>query len=103
MVEIRKEVFDKTKKEIYEIRRKIAEIHGSHGVSEIILSIYPAKIQLMRELIKVVKNAMEKQRSETTTPNTQRTTHNATTAKIVGLHLEGPFLNPEFQFPMRLL
>ena len=48
---------------------KIADIHGSHGVSEIILSIYPAKIELMRELIKVVKSAIEKQRSTPKTHN----------------------------------
>lgn len=67
---------------------KIAEIHGSYGVSEIMLSIYPAKIKLMREHMKVVQKAIEKQ------PSTRDTQH-ATRATIIGLHLEGPFLNQE--------
>jgi len=67
---------------------KIADIHGSYGVSEIILSIYPAKIELMRELIKVVKKAIEKQRSTPNAPNSKP-------SYIIGVHLEGPFLNPE--------
>ncbi len=40
---------------------KIAEIQGAHGVSEIILSIYPAIISVMRENMKVIKSAMEMQ------------------------------------------
>jgi N-acetylglucosamine-6-phosphate deacetylase len=75
---------------------KIANIHGSHGVSEIILSIYPAKIELMRELMKVVMNAMEMQRSENNTSiNAPSSTPHAIPALIIGVHLEGPFLNPE--------
>jgi N-acetylglucosamine-6-phosphate deacetylase len=64
---------------------KIAEIFGSQGVSEIILAIYPSSIKVMRENMMVVKKAMEKQHSELRTPNS---------SLILGVHLEGPFLNP---------
>lgn len=63
---------------------RIAEIHGSRGVSEIILSIYPAIIRVMRENMEVVKAAMD----------TQNRSISAGQAKILGVHLEGPFLNP---------
>ena len=43
---------------------KIADIHGSYGVSEIVLSIYPAKIKLMREQMEVVKKAINYQTSK---------------------------------------
>jgi len=72
---------------------KIAEIHGSHGVSEIISTIYPATIEVMRENMAVVKRAMELQKSEIKIQkDTSRITHYA--SRIIGVHLEGPFLNP---------
>ena len=107
---------------------KIAEIFGSQGISEIIPTIYPSSIKVMRENMMAVKKAMEKQKdisnlslstnnppsppfskggmagfdkggrvkapesgfrksksSELRTPNS---------ALILGVHLEGPFLNP---------
>ena len=42
---------------------KIAEIQGSHGVSEILLTIYPSTIKVMRDNMEIVKKAMDKQRS----------------------------------------
>ena len=63
---------------------KIAEIHGSYGVSEILLTIYPAPIKAMRENMDTVKKAMEIQDSAVGTQQ----------SKITGIHLEGPFLNP---------
>ena len=61
---------------------QIAEIHGSHGVSEIILTIYSATLKTMRENMRTIKNAMEMQmKSE------------SKAARIAGIHLEGPFLN----------
>jgi N-acetylglucosamine-6-phosphate deacetylase len=63
---------------------KIAEIHGSYGVSEILLTIYPAPINAMMENMYTVKKAMEIQRSAAGTQQ----------SKITGIHLEGPFLNP---------
>ena len=67
---------------------KIAEIHGSYGISEIILSIYPSTIKIMRQHMETVKKAIDKQRS---IPKIQHATHTT----IIGVHLEGPFLNPE--------
>jgi N-acetylglucosamine-6-phosphate deacetylase len=65
---------------------KIAEIHGSYGVSEIIPTIYPATINVMRENMEVVKKAMELQKTEDRSQKTE--------SRIIGIHLEGPFLNP---------
>lgn len=85
---------------------KIAEMHGTLGVSEILLTIYPSSINIMRENMAVVRKAMEKQRveissqqsaGEHTPPSTCTTPGNEgfmVCARILGLHLEGPFLNP---------
>jgi N-acetylglucosamine-6-phosphate deacetylase len=64
---------------------KIAEVHGSYGVSKIILTIYPYTIKTMRENMEAVKKAMEEQ-SEAGIKNKS--------AEIIGMHVEGPFLNP---------
>lgn len=61
----------------------IAEMHGSRGVSEIVLAVYPSTIGLMRENMRTIKDAMSLQESEG---------HEG--ASIAGMHLEGPFLNP---------
>lgn len=65
---------------------KIAEIQGSHGVSEIIPTIYPATIKVMRENMATIKKAMELQKTEDRSQKTE--------SRIIGVHLEGPFLNP---------
>jgi len=62
---------------------KIAEIHGRHGVSEIIPAIYSSDIKTMREHMQAVRDAIESQNSSMDS-----------NARIAGLHLEGPFLNP---------
>ena len=59
---------------------RIAGIHGSQGVAEIIPAIYPAPMKVMRENMQVVKEAMERQ-------------EDGDSARIIGVHLEGPFLN----------
>jgi N-acetylglucosamine-6-phosphate deacetylase len=64
---------------------KIAEIHGSYGVSAIVPTIYPAPVDAMRAQIGAVKKAMEVQGG---------TGKGVGDAKILGVHLEGPFLNP---------
>jgi len=64
---------------------KIAGILGSYGVSEFIPTIYSAPIKVMRENMKAIKKAMEKQHSAVS---------GQPSARIIGLHLEGPFLNP---------
>lgn len=63
---------------------KIAEIHGRHGVSEIIPTIYSSSIEAMRENMFAIRRAMEQQKTDTT----------GMAARIIGMHLEGPFLNP---------
>ncbi|MBI4824775.1 MAG: hypothetical protein HY805_11205 [Nitrospirae bacterium] len=63
---------------------EIASLCGKHGVTEIIPTIYPARINIMRENIMAVKMAME----------TQRTKANENQSRIIGVNLEGPFLNP---------
>ncbi len=62
---------------------KIAHLHGLNGVEEIILTVYPATIKIMRENMENIKKAMELQNQS-----------NDGKAKISGIHLEGPFLNP---------
>jgi N-acetylglucosamine-6-phosphate deacetylase len=110
---------------------KISEIHGALGVSEIVLSIYPAPIPNMRQQVELVRRAMELQgpgsgvrgpvktsygngRSDDTDPptvtrrelqslasagpgNTRKRVPDPgprAQARILGVHLEGPFLNP---------
>lgn len=62
---------------------QVAEIHGSHGVSEIIPAVFPSTIGVMRENMQTIKDAMSLQERE-----------GRAGAKIAGIHLEGPFLNP---------
>jgi N-acetylglucosamine-6-phosphate deacetylase len=102
---------------------KIAEIHGSYGVSEIIPAVYPSAINVMRENMGAVKKAMELQDARYKIQDTRQfplippllkggkgglQNHasgimhqaselgfpNTKPAKIIGIHLEGPFLNP---------
>ncbi len=63
---------------------KIAEIQGSQGVTNIVLTIYSGTIKVMRENMLLVKKAMEIQNTES----------DRKSARIIGVHLEGPFLNP---------
>jgi N-acetylglucosamine-6-phosphate deacetylase len=79
----------------------IAQLHGQQGVSEIILSIYPATIKIMRENLSIIKKAMEAQVeviniSKSVVTNGQIEFPPFNHALIRGAHLEGPFLNPEF-------
>ncbi|MBF0339125.1 MAG: amidohydrolase family protein [Nitrospirae bacterium] len=66
---------------------KIAELHAQTGVEMIIPTIYAAEIDIMRLHVLTVKKAMESQASSENTAITQ--------ARIIGVHLEGPFLNPQ--------
>ncbi len=70
---------------------RIAEIQGASEVSEILLSIYPGPIETMRQQMELVRKAMEEQRRRHPSPVTR---HGFTPARILGVHLEGPFLNP---------
>jgi N-acetylglucosamine-6-phosphate deacetylase len=62
----------------------IAGAHGISGVSSIVLSIYPASIPVMRGQLALVREAMKAQGAR----------REARAARILGAHLEGPFLNP---------
>jgi N-acetylglucosamine-6-phosphate deacetylase len=65
---------------------RIAELHGSRGISEIMLAVYPSQIKTMREDMETISKSirMQKEREETGIKE----------ARIMGLYLEGPFLNP---------
>jgi N-acetylglucosamine-6-phosphate deacetylase len=63
---------------------RIAEIQSSCGVLEIVLTIYPDVISVMRENMEMIKKAMDIQDAAIISGQ----------AKILGVHLEGPFLNP---------
>ncbi len=77
---------------------KIAEIQGSYGVTEIIPTIYPSTIKVMRASMAVIREAMEAQDSK---PELKSEVYgekygdaDKQAARIIGMHLEGPFLNP---------
>lgn len=59
---------------------QVAAIHGDRGTTAIIPTIYPASIEVMRDNMGAVRRAMDAQRDG---------------ARILGVHIEGPFLNPE--------
>ncbi len=67
---------------------KIAEIEGQAGVSAVVLSIHPGPIETMRARMDAVREAMARQE------RLSSTVAYPTPAQILGLHLEGPFLNP---------
>ena len=59
---------------------QMANIHGERGTSVLLPTVYPGTIEAMRESMTAIRCAMTAQR---------------TGARIHGIHLEGPFLNPE--------
>jgi len=59
---------------------QIAAIHGEKGTTAVIPTIYPGTVEVMRDNMGAVRRAMDAQRDG---------------ARILGVHLEGPFLNPE--------
>jgi N-acetylglucosamine-6-phosphate deacetylase len=79
----------------------IAEIQSAHGLSAIIPTIYSGTIDEMRADITAVKKAMEMQGKDgrlKTEDGSERALRPETCglkpATILGVHLEGPFLNP---------
>lgn len=62
----------------------IAQIHGSHDVTDIIPTVYSSAIETMRENMLAIRSAMEEQLKEA----------ESGASRIIGIHLEGPFLNP---------
>ena len=90
---------------------EIARIQGSHGVSEILPTIYSGPINEMRKNMAAVKEAMERQIADFGMRNgliptkeghaewdfqipTPETAGLENSSQILGVHLEGPFLNP---------
>lgn len=74
---------------------KIAAMQGKTGTDAICLAIYPGPLDVMKQQIGVVRTAMEKQKTETgfgqmTGEDREKP------AMILGVHLEGPFLNPSY-------
>lgn len=58
----------------------IANSHGERGTAVFLPTLYPGPLEAMRENMDTVKRAMNAQREG---------------ARILGVHLEGPFLNPD--------
>jgi N-acetylglucosamine-6-phosphate deacetylase len=58
---------------------RIADIHGARGTSAFLPTVYPGAIEAMRENMAAIRRAMSTQRQG---------------AEILGVHLEGPLLNP---------
>ncbi|MGA2107795.1 MAG: hypothetical protein ABSH25_09125 [Syntrophorhabdales bacterium] len=71
---------------------KVAEYHGRAGVAAILLSIYPGPMEAMRAQMSAVKEAMERQGPFSDSGG--RRPRQEGPASILGVHLEGPFLNP---------
>jgi N-acetylglucosamine-6-phosphate deacetylase len=81
----------------------IAETQGREGVSNILLSVYSGPITVMRKHMEAVRRAMESQetslRQTLNTEKSERRSINtppSPQAQILGVHLEGPFLNPQW-------
>lgn len=67
---------------------KIAEILKSYGVSAFIPTVYPSTISSMRQNMGAIKKAMEIQEKADSIPAEKL-------SRIIGINLEGPFLNPK--------
>jgi N-acetylglucosamine-6-phosphate deacetylase len=59
---------------------RIASLHGERGTNAILPTVYAGTLPAMRENLGAVRRALEARRQG---------------AEILGVHLEGPFLNPE--------
>lgn len=70
---------------------RIAKLHGVAGVTQIIPTVYSSSIKTMRENMAVIKKAMELQKMEC---GRRDADGQKAEAEIIGIHLEGPFLNP---------
>lgn len=75
---------------------KMAEFHGRAGTRAMLVAVYPDTIAEMRKVMEAVRRAMEAQQS---VAGTYRP--GICAATILGVHLEGPFLNPAYAGALR--
>lgn len=76
---------------------KIAELHAKTGTSAILPTGYSDTIQKMRVSMEAVKKAIEIQKSVVRNQESRSKkllTVNCQLSTVLGVHLEGPFLNP---------
>ncbi len=78
---------------------KMAQIHGEYGVTDIVPTIYSGPVQQMRADMASVKVAMKRQHTAVSNRRSESldsslVTRHSKPARIAGVHLEGPFLNP---------
>lgn len=71
---------------------KMAELHKRAGTYAIMPTIYAGTIDEMRKNMEAVRKAMEVQKSEVRSQKQKIQNYRVST--ILGVHLEGPFLNP---------
>ncbi|MHB8882265.1 MAG: N-acetylglucosamine-6-phosphate deacetylase [Thermodesulfovibrionales bacterium] len=72
---------------------KVAELNGRAGTEALCLAIYPGPVEVMRKNMEAVRKAIDLQKKRAgrrhfSAKEQQRE------AAIIGVHLEGPFLNP---------
>jgi N-acetylglucosamine-6-phosphate deacetylase len=72
---------------------KMAELHGKAGTGAILPTIYPGPVEEMRTQMEVVRKGIELQGAQAS--KSSGLPVQQTSALILGVHLEGPFLNPE--------
>ncbi len=73
---------------------KIADAHGKSGTGSILPTIYSGPIDRMRKNMEAVKKAIEVQLSDPWFLREAADEPDGHPARIEGVHLEGPFLNP---------
>jgi N-acetylglucosamine-6-phosphate deacetylase len=73
---------------------KVADLHGMAGTYALCFAIYPGPADVMRQNIEAVRKAMELQKKDAGRRHFsgEKVKPQAT---ILGVHLEGPFLNPD--------
>lgn len=76
---------------------RIAQLHAAAGTEAILPAVYPAPVAEMRGNMEAVRRAMEMQAERDSGTGGIANSSNAPSrpeARILGVHLEGPFLNP---------